>query len=64
MKGSSRSAGFDKRGRRRTQRMKRAVPARPASPFWRPALANLQRNLERLRAEATTRAITKAALGK
>jgi hypothetical protein len=41
-----RHAGFDKEGRRRWRKVKTAVPARPAQPFWRPAEANLWRRLE------------------
>jgi hypothetical protein len=41
-----RHAGFDKKGRRRWRKVKTAVPARPAQPFWRPADANMRRRLE------------------
>lgn len=54
--GWQRRAGTDKRGRKRYQRIKRRVPARPAQPFFRPALVNLQRNMARLRKEAWARA--------
>lgn len=54
--GWQRSAGYDKRGRKRYQRIKRTVPARPAQPFYRPALVNLKRNMARLRKEAWAKA--------
>lgn len=44
--GTQRVAGVDKKGRRRFRKVKRAVPARPAQPFWRPAEANMFRRLE------------------
>ncbi len=54
--GSRRSAGYDKRGRKRYARIRRTVPARPAQPFFRPALVNLKRNMARLRKEAWAKA--------
>lgn len=47
MRGESRKSGVTKNGRQRWRRMKRAVPARPAQPFWRMAEANLWRRMER-----------------
>lgn len=50
--GQKRFAGKTKRGDRRMVKVKRDIPARPAHPFFRPAVINLLRNLERLRREA------------
>ena len=62
--GQFRSAGVDKRGRKRNQRIKRNVPSRPAQPFFRPALINLRRNMARLRNEAWSRASMDMMLGR
>ncbi len=61
--GQKRSAGYDKRGRKREQRVKRNIPARPAQPFFRPALANLKRNMERWRKEAWAKAAADVLVG-
>jgi len=46
--GDQRAAGFDKRGRRRKQKVKRFIPARMAQPWFRPAAANfIRRVIER-----------------
>jgi hypothetical protein len=60
--GWQRNAGKDKRGRKRYQRVRRRIPARPAKPFFRPALANLVRNMQRLRKEAWAKAAADAVM--
>ncbi len=62
--GWQRNAGYDKRGRRRYKRVRRNIPARPAQPYFRPALANLKRNMERLRKEAWAKAGADMMLGR
>lgn len=61
--GQTRAAGTDKKGRKRVQRIKRNIPARPAQPFFRPALANLKRNMDKLRKEAWAKAAGDMLLG-
>lgn len=51
-KGERRAAGRDKKGRQRDRKVTRNVPARPARPFFRPALKMLRENMVRLRREA------------
>ena len=48
-KGESRRAGKDKQGRQRFQKVKRAVPARAAQPFMRPAAILMRERLRQLR---------------
>lgn len=60
--GTTRRAGKDKRGRYRFQRVKRNIPAHRAQPFFRPALANLLRNMPKLRKEAWAKAAADAIL--
>lgn len=55
--GWQRNAGRDKRGRKRYQRVKRNIPARPAQPFFRPALMNLRANMAKWRKEAWALAV-------
>lgn len=43
--GDQRDAGFDKRGRRRKQKVRRYIPAHPAQPWFRPAAANFIRRV-------------------
>lgn len=62
--GWQRSAGRDKKGRKRYRRVRRNIPARPAQPFFRPALARLRANMARLRAEAWARGAADMALGR
>lgn len=47
--GDVRSAGKDKRGNKRTAKVKRSRPAHRAYPFFRPAVANLMVRLRRRR---------------
>jgi len=61
--GDQRSSGVDKRGRKRFRKMKRHVPARPAQPFFRPAIANLMVRLKRERDFKTIVDAVKAASG-
>lgn len=56
-KGSRRSAGKDKKGRRVDRRVNRTIPARPARPFFRPALKMLRENMIRMRREAHALAV-------
>lgn len=58
--GSTRAAGKDKHGRARTRKVSRRIPAHPANPFFRPALAMLRANMGRLRAEAHRAALRDA----
>lgn len=62
-RGGERRAGRDKRGRLRTQRMKRRVPARPAHPFFRPAVAQFMVKLRQTRAVAAIFASAATAAG-
>lgn len=64
VKGARRYAGKRKGGRERWNKVRRDIPARPAHPFFRPAMINLKRNLERLRAEAHARALADAVAGR
>ena len=61
-KGTRRSAGKDKKGRRVDRKVTRTVPARPARPFWRPALKMLRENMIRLRREAHALAVADMAV--
>lgn len=61
--GDKRSSGVDRRGRQRFRKVKRYVPARPAQPFFRPAVANLMVRLKRQRDFATIVSAVKAASG-
>lgn len=45
-KGDRRFAGKTKQGRSKMKKLKRAVPPRPAQPFWRPAEQNMWLRLE------------------
>jgi len=65
VKGEKRFAGVARRtGRRKMQKVKRNIPARPAHPFFRPAYIRLKRNLEILRAEAHARALADVFVGR
>jgi hypothetical protein len=61
--GDQRSAGVDNKGRRRFRKIKTYVPARPAQPFFRPAIANLMVRLKRERDFKTVVDAVKAASG-
>lgn len=60
--GWHRSAGYDKRGRKRYSKVKRNIPARPAQPFFRPAVANLRVRMVTLRKEAWAKAAAELGL--
>lgn len=62
--GESRRAGKAKNGRQRFQKLKRSVPARPARPFFRPALAATSQYLKAQRGLAHLRAALEAGLSK
>lgn len=48
--GQMRAQGVDKHGRIRLRKMKRAVPARRATPYLRPAFILFKQKMQRLRA--------------
>ena len=62
--GDSRKAGKDRRGREREQRVKRRIPARPAKPFFRTAIARLKPWLDAERKKAHALALIDMARGK
>lgn len=62
--GSSRKAGKDRRGKEREQKVKRRIPARPARPFFRTAIARLRPWLVAERSKAHALALIDMARGR
>lgn len=61
--GDNRRAGKDKKGKQRFSKVKRAIPARPARPFMRPAAILMRKRLQELRSLAYGRATIDMASG-
>lgn len=62
-KGDKRTSGVTRGGRQRTSKIKRNIPARPAQPFFRPAVVEFMVRLRQTRAIAKVYAAAITAAG-